>query len=60
MMQKHCQLYVISEPEAPAAAKVMPICASALAPLPSREHSWRDLMRRLLLSRRAPTTRAIE
>jgi len=59
-MQKHSQLYVISEPEAPAAAKVMPICANAVAPLPSREHSWRDLMRRLLLSRRAPTTRAIE
>ena len=46
-MQKHSPLYVISEPEAPAAANVIPICASALAPLPSREHSWRDLMRRL-------------
>jgi len=59
-MQKHPQLYVISEPEAPAAAKLIPICASVVAPLPSREHSWRDLMRRLLLSLRAPTTRAIE
>jgi hypothetical protein len=58
-MQKHSQLYVISEPEAPAAAKVLPICANAVAPLPPREHSWRNLMRRLLLSRSGPTTRAI-
>ena len=46
-MQKRSELYLISEPEAPAAAKLIPICASALAPLPSRERSWRELMRRL-------------
>jgi len=46
-MQKRPQLYLISEPEAPAAAKVIPICASADAPRPFREVSWRDLMRRL-------------
>jgi hypothetical protein len=46
-MQKRPELYVISEPEAPAAANVIPIGASAASPPPSRERSWRNLMRRL-------------
>jgi len=46
--QKRPELYVISEPEAPAAANIIPIDASAAAsPPPPRESSWRDLMRRL-------------
>ena len=47
-MQKPSELYMISEPEAPAAANVVPIATSAAASPPRpREHSWRDLMRRL-------------
>ena len=46
-MQKRPELYVISEPEAPAAANVIPIGASAAAPPAPRERSWRNLMRRL-------------
>ena len=46
-MQKRPELYVISEPEAPAAANVTPIGASAAVPLPPRERSWRELIRRL-------------
>ena len=46
-MQKRPELYVISEPEAPAAADLIPIDPNAAAsPLP-RERSWRDLMARL-------------
>ena len=46
-MQKRSDLYVISEPEAPAASNVIPIGASAAAPPRPRDHSWRDLMRRM-------------
>ena len=47
-MQKRAELYLISEPEAPAALEPTPIGASAAAlPPPPREHSWRELMRRL-------------
>ena len=48
-MQKRSELYVISEPEteAPAVSNVIPIGASAAAPPPPRDHSWRDLMRRM-------------
>ena len=46
-MQKALELYVISEPEAPAAADFMPIDANAAASPPPRERSWRDLMARL-------------
>jgi hypothetical protein len=45
-MQKSAELYLISEPEAPIAA-VVPNEASTAAPPQPREHSWRDLMRRL-------------
>ena len=39
---------MISEPEAPAAANVIPIDASAAASPPRpRERSWRELMRSL-------------
>jgi hypothetical protein len=47
MMQRRAELYVISEPEAPAACNVIPIAANAAVPPPRRERSWRDLMRRL-------------
>ena len=47
-MQKHSQLYLISEPEAPAAANVVPNRASAAASPPRRrDPSWRNLMRRM-------------
>ena len=47
-MQKPSELYMISEPEAPAAANVIPIDASAAASPPRpRERSWRELMRSL-------------
>ena len=47
-MQKRSELYMISEPEAPAAANVVPIATSAAASPPRpREHSWRELMRSL-------------
>ena len=50
-MQKRPELYVISEPEAPAAADVMPIHANAAASPPPRERSWRDIMARMQKSR---------
>ncbi len=54
-MQKRPELYVISEPEAPAASNVIPIGASAAkSPPPSRERSWRNLMRRLQKSPAPP------
>jgi hypothetical protein len=43
MTQKPAELHTISEPEAPAPAEVARIQAEP----PAREHSWRDLMRRL-------------
>ena len=46
-MQKRPELYVISEPQPPAAASVTPISADAAAPPRFRERSWRNLMRRL-------------
>ena len=46
-MQTRPELYVISEPQAPAAASVTPIGAGAAVPPRSRERSWRNLMRRL-------------
>lgn len=47
-MQKRPELYVISEPQAPAAPNPIPIGASAAAlPPRPRERSWRNLMRRL-------------
>jgi len=46
-MQKRPELYLISEPEAPAPSNVIPIGVSAAAPHARRERSWRDLMRRL-------------
>ena len=53
-MQKPSELYMISEPEAPAAANVVPIATSAAASPPRlREHSWRDLMRSLQKSQAA-------
>jgi hypothetical protein len=43
-MRKRPELYVIREPEAPAASNVVPINA----PRPMRrERTWRDLQRRL-------------
>jgi hypothetical protein len=44
-MKKPAELYVICEPEAPAATNVIPI--GAIPRPPPRERSWRDLMRRL-------------
>ncbi|HZQ71611.1 MAG TPA: hypothetical protein VFB08_01745 [Burkholderiales bacterium] len=53
-MQKRSELYMISEPEAPAAANVIPIDASAAAlPPRPRERSWRELMRSLQKSQAA-------
>jgi hypothetical protein len=47
-MQKRSELYLISEPEAPAVANVVPNGASAAASPPRpREGSWRELMRRM-------------
>ena len=49
-MQKPPELYEISEPEASAASNVIPIGASPADPVessPPRDHTWRDLMRRL-------------
>jgi hypothetical protein len=51
VMQKRPELYVISEPEAPAAADLIAIGANAAASPPPRERSWRDLMARLQKSR---------
>jgi hypothetical protein len=45
-MRKRPELYVIREPEAPAASNVIPIGAS-VGSLSPRERSWRDLVRRL-------------
>jgi hypothetical protein len=50
-MEKRPELYVISEPEAPAAADLIPSDANATASSPPRERSWRDLMARLQKSR---------
>jgi len=53
-MQKPSELYMISEPEASAAANVVPIASSAAASPPRpREHSWRELMRSLQKSQAA-------
>jgi hypothetical protein len=46
-MQKRPELYEISEPEAAAASNVIPIGASPVESSPPRDHTWRDLMRRL-------------
>jgi len=42
-MRKRPELYVIREPEAPAASNVIPIGAIRS----QRERTWRDLVRRL-------------
>jgi len=53
-MQKRSELYMISEPEAPAAVDVVPVATSAAASPPRpREHSWRELMRSLQKSQAA-------
>ena len=46
-MRKPVELYVIREPEAPAASNVIPIGAGAVGSPSIRERSWRDLVRRL-------------
>ena len=47
-MQKRSELYMISEPQAPAAPEVVPKdAATAGAPPRPGEYSWRELMRRL-------------
>ena len=58
MTQRPPELYVISEPEAPAPSNVIPIATPAVAPQPPRDHSWRDLMRRMQKNPAPPKPRS--
>jgi len=56
-MKTPAELYMISEPATAAATDVIPSAAPTVASAPTRERSWRDLVRRLEKNLPSPGSR---